>query len=262
MILLGRSLHQQHHQLFVISTCCLADLYPIVYSWTYSPAFQFLIGDPQLTRMKWRCLTSGQPGHLARDCLGRDETMPSSEASEPRPQPCHYLITCWAHQTAAPPKLSVKVEGRDTEALLDSGSSINLVRPEYAGRSGGEPVTVSYIHGDTWRYPTTEVRLQTPQGQCQVRARIVKGLPVPVLLGRDCALFQRYWMERPLAEEPGPRRRRWSSRGPDPEPSAETPPPPLGPIWCIDPCQGIAATRTAPTAWLASRPERWTGIRS
>ena len=64
-------------------------------------------------------------------------------------------------------------------------------------------MTVSCVHSDTRRYPTTEVRLQTLRSQCQVRAGVVRGLPVPVLLGRDCALFQSYWKGgAPLPEEP------------------------------------------------------------
>ena len=55
----------------------------------------------------------------------------------------------------------MKVRGRDTEALLDLRSAITLIRPELDGETGGELVTVSCMHGDTWKYPTTHY---TPRG--------------------------------------------------------------------------------------------------
>ena len=173
------------------------------------------------------------------------------ETGEGGLQPCHYLTTCWAHQSAAPPRLPVKVDGRDTEALLDSGSAITLIRPEYAGRSGGEAVMVSCVHGDTHRYPTTEVRLQTPRGQCQVRAGVVRGLPVPVLLERDCALFQSYWKGGPpLPEEPRPRRARGNRGSPLPvciaTPESET-------EW---PCTEPASRQREEDSETVTAPER------
>ena len=173
--------------------------------------------EPRRVKEGWRCFACVLAGHLARDCPSQDEDMPSVATGEGKLRPCHYLTMCWAHQGAAPPRLPVKVEGRDTEALLDSGSAITLIRPEYAGRSGGVAVMVSCVHGNTRRYPTTGVRLQTPRGQCQVRVGVVRGLLVPVLLGRDCALFQSYWQGgAPLPEEPRRRRARGNRGSPLP----------------------------------------------
>ena len=39
----------------------------------------------------------------------------------------------------------------------------------------------------------TEVRVQTPRGNAVVVAGVVPNLPVPLLIGTDCTLFQRDW---------------------------------------------------------------------
>ena len=93
----------------------------------------------------------------------------------------------------------------DTVAMLDSGSAITLVRPELVGEVWGEEITVACIHGDTRRYPPTVVQVITPRGCCQIRAGVVENLPVPMLMGQDCPLFQTYWLEGPRRGDRRPR---------------------------------------------------------
>lgn len=82
-----------------------------------------------------RCYGCGQPGHLIRECPGGDVPMESvASASEP-PHPCHYLMTCWAHEGTEAPRIPIRVANQDTVATLDSGSAITLVQLELAPRS-------------------------------------------------------------------------------------------------------------------------------
>lgn len=39
----------------------------------------------------------------------------------------NYVTSCWAHYESTAPMVPVKVDGHDTEALLDSGSMVTLV---------------------------------------------------------------------------------------------------------------------------------------
>ncbi|XP_035271895.1 uncharacterized protein LOC118226410 isoform X1 [Anguilla anguilla] len=154
-----------------------------------------------------RCCTCGREGHLARDCPDRDEPMPTADTSEPPVFPCRYITTCWAHEGARAPTFPVTIGGRDTEALLDSGSMVTLIRPEFAGDSRGKAIAVACIHGDTKQYFTADIMMTTPRGSVAVRAGVVENLPVPGLVGRDCAVFGRYWKESPANLEPEGRRR-------------------------------------------------------
>ncbi|KAJ8341888.1 hypothetical protein SKAU_G00341790 [Synaphobranchus kaupii] len=139
-----------------------------------------------------RCFGCGKEGHFARDCPERTEPMPTA-GSAPSPFPCGYLTAGWAETCESAPRFPVKIQGRDTEALLDSGSGITLVRPEFVEGPHGDPVVVSCIHGDDKSYPTSLITIHSPKGTVSTRVGVVPGLPVPVLIGRDCSLFSKYW---------------------------------------------------------------------
>uniref|UniRef100_A0AAQ4RCG2 CCHC-type domain-containing protein n=1 Tax=Gasterosteus aculeatus aculeatus TaxID=481459 RepID=A0AAQ4RCG2_GASAC len=158
---------------------------------------------PQWPPLTLRCFSCGREGHLARECPDRDEPMPTAGSTDSKGLPCHHLTTCWAHEGAPAPKFPVKIAGKDTEALLDSGSMVSLVRPQFASAPWGDEVAVSCIHGDTRKYPTSKINVITPGGRFTLQVGVVEQLPVPVLFGRDSPLFSRYWP----AEARNPRRR-------------------------------------------------------
>ena len=89
--------------------------------------------------------------------------MPSAFAGEGRPGPCQ-LTTCWAHQEAGAPNLPARVGDKDTQALINTGSVVTLLRPDLAVGTTGEPMEVACVHGDTRTYDTCHVVVRTPEG--------------------------------------------------------------------------------------------------
>ncbi|XP_034064089.1 uncharacterized protein LOC117541099 [Gymnodraco acuticeps] len=88
--------------------------------------------------------------------------------------------------------IPVKVNGKDAEALVDSGSVVSLIQPHLLDHlPSKETVAVSCVHGDTKLYPTCLVHLTTVKGSCELKVGVVPSLPVPVLVGRDCPLYKR-----------------------------------------------------------------------
>lgn len=101
-------------------------------------------------------------------------------------------MTCWEESPA--PTFPTKVDGRDAEALLDTGNTVSLIQPQLVGehnRTPENPVAVSCIHGDTKEYPTAVVKLTTPQGNCQLQVGLVPNIPGPLLVGHVCPLFSK-----------------------------------------------------------------------
>ena len=82
---------------------------------------------------------------------------------------------------------------KETQAILDTGSVVTLLRPGLAEGREGPPMEVTCVHGDTRTYETCHVVVRTPQGVFTARAGIVPHLPVPLLIGRDCPIFCRFW---------------------------------------------------------------------
>ena len=131
--------------------------------------------------------------------------MPSAFADGGRSGSC-LLATCWAHQKPGAPTLPVWIGNKDTEARLDTGSVVTLLRPDLEGGWRGEPIEVACVHGDTRTYETCHVVVRTPRGVYVTWAGIVPHLPVPLLIGRDCPIFHRLWNpvpgSRPLQDQP------------------------------------------------------------
>ena len=103
----------------------------------------------------------------------------------------NYITSCWAHHESTALMVPVKVEGNDTEALLDSGSMVSLVTMSLLNQEtehGGE-MSISCVHRDIKRYPTVWANIVTPQGSCQMTVGAVPELPVPLLVGWDCPMF-------------------------------------------------------------------------
>ncbi|XP_061910694.1 uncharacterized protein LOC133654391 [Entelurus aequoreus] len=169
----------------------------------------------RLARPPRRCYVCGREGHISWACPERDRdvSMPSS-ASSGAHRPCLHT-----GDTGRPlASLPVRVGGTDAHALIDSGSVVTLVRADYAGPVGSDTVPVTCVHGDVRHYPVSHIRVQTPRGDAVVAAGVVPNLPVPLLIGTDCVLFQRYW--NPGRRRPHPPRQ---TRRRDRRPAASTP---------------------------------------
>ena len=163
-----------------------------------------------------RCWNCGRVDHLSWACPERDRdvSMPSAASEAGRP-------AMLAHVGLEPRfEIPVRINGQDARALLDSGSAVTLVRADLAGPLSTTTVPVTCVHGDKKRYPTTDVRLQTPRGNTRVAAGAVPTLPVPMLIGQDCEIFERYWAPR---QGPPPARRRRRTRERPPRSSHRSP---------------------------------------
>ena len=89
--------------------------------------------------------------------------MPSGFAAGGKTGPC-LQSTCREPNELRAPTLLVRVRRKDTQALLDTGSIVTLLRPDLAGGQRGEPMEVTCVHGDTATYETCYVEVQTPRG--------------------------------------------------------------------------------------------------
>lgn len=74
------------------------------------------------------------------------------------------------------------------KALVDSGSSQTLVRPECVGKLNmlkHDKLRVCCIHGDEKEYPKTEIVIEIGGQAYSLTVGVIDKAPYPVILGRD-----------------------------------------------------------------------------
>ena len=67
------------------------------------------------------------------------------------------MATCWAQGVSGTPTLPARVMNRDTQALLDTGSRVTLLRPELAGATVSE---VEKLQTARWREQSSKLQQQ------------------------------------------------------------------------------------------------------
>ncbi|XP_067288440.1 uncharacterized protein [Pseudorasbora parva] len=128
------------------------------------------------------CHACGQPGHKKPDC-------PVQNVSNTRL--CYELrssLKLNEIELNTDTIVEVKIGNTVFKALVDSGSSQTLVRPECLGKSNvlrQDKLRVCCIHGDEKEYPKTEIVMAIGGQAYSLIVGVVDKAPYPVILGRD-----------------------------------------------------------------------------
>ncbi|RXM97541.1 hypothetical protein EOD39_14290 [Acipenser ruthenus] len=112
-----------------------------------------------------KCYICEEQGHLSWSCPVKDEPM----QTEPAPTKQCNITTVLVREPGQGPHLSpVRIQNQEVNALLDSGSMVTLITPEYAPKAlnpSCRPMAITCIHGDTKAYPTAQVEITTQEGR-------------------------------------------------------------------------------------------------
>uniref|UniRef100_H3A4C3 CCHC-type domain-containing protein n=1 Tax=Latimeria chalumnae TaxID=7897 RepID=H3A4C3_LATCH len=120
----------------------------------------------------YQCYKCNELEHIAIQCPSTDE-------------PMEYSLSV---ESTHPFLKTVKINGKETMALTDSGSAVTLVssalvRPsqlEHTQKTG-----IICVHGDVYYYPTTLVNFEVQGCIYEVKVGVVHKLPHPVIIGQD-----------------------------------------------------------------------------
>ncbi|CAL9707672.1 unnamed protein product [Knipowitschia caucasica] len=151
---------------------------PTVTAGNPSPA-----GIHQGTGKELICFYCQQLGHKASLCPIRKAKLSGA---------CYVPRSEKQNATVAKRYKTVTVNGQTIEALLDSGSSMSLVREEFVPVNAleyGKCEDIICVHGDKHPYPTAELTVAIDGQTYLLTVRVVASLPVPALLGCDLPIL-------------------------------------------------------------------------
>ncbi len=84
----------------------------------------------------------------------------------------------------------VTVDGHYLKAMLDTGSSLSLLKPCFVSKVNYATTTsVQCVHGDIRQYPRAEVVVCAQEQSFLMNVVIVDDLPADIILGRDLPIL-------------------------------------------------------------------------
>ncbi|XP_066509706.1 uncharacterized protein [Hoplias malabaricus] len=135
---------------------------------------------------KIRCFSCNQIGHKSSECQ-YPPTSSNQLCYTPRKENPFSTQECNDETT-----VTVKLNGKQFRALLDTGASQTLVTQaclENSQYSLTGTLKVRCIHGDEQIYPTTEINISIKGQSYLVRVGVVQNSPYPIILGRDIPIL-------------------------------------------------------------------------
>ncbi len=124
------------------------------------------------------CYNCAKPGHISSQC----------PLKKPKSAGLCYLPTpVMIAKAIKVPTVSVLLNGKSVEALIDTGCAQTLVQKQYVPRELWEENTVSIccVHGDKSDLPTAELYIEVNGQPYLMRVGVAVTLPYPVILGTD-----------------------------------------------------------------------------
>ncbi len=128
----------------------------------------------------WLCFYCQQPGHKAAVCPARKAKL-TGFCYVPREGDSDFDSVGESQNV-----YDVIVNGHELKALLDTGSSLSLLKPCFVNNVNYVNTTsVQCMHGDVKQYPRAEVMVEVQEQMYLLNVAIVDNLPADIILGRD-----------------------------------------------------------------------------
>lgn len=128
------------------------------------------------------CYNCTKPGHISSQCPLRK---PKSAVV------CYLPTPVMTARATKDPIVSVLLNGKSVEALVDTGCAQTVAQKQYVPRELWEENTVSVccVHGDKSDLPIAEVYIEVNGQPYLMKVAVAATLPYPVILGTDMPIL-------------------------------------------------------------------------
>ncbi|KAL1279928.1 hypothetical protein QQF64_014528 [Cirrhinus molitorella] len=138
------------------------------------------VQKPKSERQELVCFYCQQPGHKASVCPVRKAKL-TGFCYVPREEDNDIDFGVESQMLC-----DVTVDGHSVKALLDTGSSLSLLKPGFVSKIDyATTTTIQCVHGDIRRYPRAEVVVCAQEQSFLMNVVIADDLPADMILGRD-----------------------------------------------------------------------------